>query len=370
MHHHNSLHYLLKNELNELYISVSIRFFVISMISIFIPIYLLKLGYPLKTVFLFYALLYFVHAILVIPVAKLGSKIGFKHLILLSTPLLISYFILLYTLPEYHWPIYGLAVLLGVKYSLFHTGLQVTFSKFSHKKSRGQELARLSIFRTLLSAAGPFLGGLVLTFLGFKALFIFGSILLVFSVIPLLYAKDTYGMSKFKIKDIFQKRKKRDLFGFIGFGLEAGVSHIVWPVFLFLTIVESYSILGLIATVSILFSVGFIYLAGKFSDINRRLVLKVGAIITTVIYFIKAVISTVLQAFLVDSLHGMGKTLAGVSFGALSFDKAKKDVRYIIFREVSINLSIAFLFVIMSFISNLIIGFFIGSFGSLLMLFF
>ena len=72
------------------------------------------------------------------------------------------------------------------------------------------------------------------------------------------------------------KRKKRDLLGFVGYGLHSGVNYLIWPIFLFLTIVENYSTLGLIASVSVLFSIIFIYLAGKLSDIKRKLVLRVG----------------------------------------------------------------------------------------------
>jgi len=51
--HHNFLHFLKNRELNELYATMAIKSFSISLIGIFIPIYLLNLGYTLQSVFSF-----------------------------------------------------------------------------------------------------------------------------------------------------------------------------------------------------------------------------------------------------------------------------------------------------------------------------
>ena len=85
-HHH--LNFLKNRELNELYISVAVKSFAVSMISIFIPIFLIKdLNYSLTSVLIFFAILSATHAIFVIPAAKIASKYGFKHSILYSVPI-------------------------------------------------------------------------------------------------------------------------------------------------------------------------------------------------------------------------------------------------------------------------------------------
>jgi len=75
MHHHNHfLHFLHNRELNELYASIALRSFALSMIGIFIPIYLLQEGYSLASVLIFFAVVTGIHAFGVFPAAKFSSR--------------------------------------------------------------------------------------------------------------------------------------------------------------------------------------------------------------------------------------------------------------------------------------------------------
>ena len=90
---HYNLHFLRNRELNELYISVAIKSFASSMITIFIPIFLLKLDYSLTHVLIFYAILNATHALFVIPAAKISSIYGYKPSLFFSIPILIVFYL-------------------------------------------------------------------------------------------------------------------------------------------------------------------------------------------------------------------------------------------------------------------------------------
>lgn len=365
--------YFLKNrELNELYISVAVKSFALSMISIFIPIFLLKLNYSFVNVLIFYAILNATHALFVIPATKISSKYGFKHSILYSTPILVIFYLALYTLKQFNWPIYLLAVIFGISNSLFWMGYHVDFSKFSDKKNRGKEVGMTNVVSLIFHALGPVTGGLILTFIGFKALFATVSVLLIASAIPLFFSKDIHESIPFSIKEIFKGQKIRDALAFAGYGIESGAFSVIWPIFIFFTILNNFTTLGLVFSLSILFSLIFTFIVAIFSDIHRRLVLRTGAVMNALIWGIRFFVKTIFQVFIIDSFYGMSQTLIHISFNALSYDKANKTniVKFIMFREMIIQTGRVILFAIMTFIATFTISFILGGGASLLYLFF
>ena len=369
-HHH--LHFLKNRELNELYISVAIKSFAVSTISIFIPIFLLNLNYSLTSVLIFYAILNATHALFVIPSAKISSKYGFKHSILFSIPILIIFYLALYTLEQFSWPIYLLAVIFGISNSLFWMGYHVDFSKFSDKKNRGKEVGMTKIVSLIFHALGPVIGGLILTFIGFEALFATVSVLLIASAIPLFFSKDIHEPILFSIKEIFKGQKIKNTLAFAGHGIESGISSVIWPIFIFFTILNNFATLGSVSSLSILFSLVFVFIVAKFSDIHRRLFLKIGSIMNALIWSIRFFIKTTFQVFIIDSFYGISQTLIHIPFDALSYDKANKSniVKFIVFREMIIQTGRVILFLVMTVIAALTTSFLFGGGASLLYLFF
>ena len=360
-HHH--LNFLKNRELNELYISVAVKSFAVSMISIFIPIFLIKdLNYSLTSVLIFFAILSATHAIFVIPAAKIASKYGFKHSILYSVPILIVFYFGLYTIEQFHWPIYLLAVIFGVNSALYWIGYHIDFSIISDRKNRGAEISTSKILSSVFLVLGPIIGGVVVTFLGFKALFIFVSLLLLASTIPLFFSKDIHKNVPLSIKEIFRGQKIKDSLVFLGHGIEGGASSIIWPIFIFFNILNSFTTLGFVFSLSLLSSSIFVFIICKFSDINRRLVLRIGALTNSIIWGVRFFIKTTFQVFIIDSFYGVSKASISIPFDALSYDKANKSkiTKFIMFRETMINTGSAILFLIMALLAKLTTGFLLG----------
>jgi MFS family permease len=360
------------DRIEELYIHISIRSFALSMISIFVPIYLLKLNYTLTSVFIFYALLNGVHALSILPAAKISSKIGCKHVIFFSIPFLVVFYFLLYTLELYHWPLYLLAIIFGVNQSLFWIGYHTGFSKFTNKNYRGEEISFAHIFKSIFSTIGPLTGGLILAFIGFKFLFVLVFLLLFLSTIPLFLSKDIHEPINFSVKQILTNQRIKNYLSFIGHGVETGLGTIIWPIYIFFAILNNFTVLGLVTSLSLLFSLIITFMIGKFSDARKRLVLRIGALLNAVIWAIKTFVRTTLQVFIIDSFYGITRTAISIPFDTLTYDKANKSklVEFIIFREIFIQLGRVMLFIGMIFATDLISGFIFGSGASFLYLLF
>ena len=107
----NNFHFFAQKELSEIYIAVIIRSLAISMIGLFIPIYMyVDLGYSISKIALFFIYYTMAFALLTVFVAKFSARYGFKHSMLISSFLTIIYLALLYYLKVglVHYSIVGI----------------------------------------------------------------------------------------------------------------------------------------------------------------------------------------------------------------------------------------------------------------------
>ena len=314
-----------------------------------------------------------IHALFVIPAARISSKFGFKHSILYSIPFAIVFYLMLYTIEIYNWPLYGLALIVGVHRALFWMGYHTDFSKFSKRKSRGKEIGIARMLNALFAVLGPVAGGLILTVFGFKILFVIVSLLLFASAVPLFFSKDIHEPVDFSLKQIFTDQKAKDGFAFAFYGIEGIAAGIIWPIFIFFTILNSYTALGLVATFSLFFSLIFTFVIARYSDVHRRLALKIGVLAHAFVWGAKLFVTNAFQVYIADSFHGITRTFKGIPFEALSYDKANKSksmVEFIVFREIFINVGAAVFAFLIALSFNYTTSFMVGGLATLLQLLF
>jgi len=371
---HRVFHFLKNRELNELYASIAIRSFAISLIGIFIPIYLYQIGYSFSLIFFFFALAA-LFKLFIFPSAKISYKIGLKHSMLLSMPFLIIFFVLMFSLERFNWSIWFVTIFLGIHTALFWFSYHTDFSKFSIKKSRGKQVGTAKIVVALASVLGPVAGGLILAFFGFKVLFILVSFLLIASTFPLFLSKEVHEPLKFSLRGFFRKQKIKNVLAYMGNGIESRIGTIIWPLFVFIFIFgEKYVSLGALSSVALTFSVLSTFIISKFSDLNLKNLIKGGAIFNSVVWFAKSFVVTPVQVFISDAFYGISATSMYISFDALTYNKANKINRanIIIQREVYISLGGALFLFVLAFFTDQIIEIFRygGPLSSLMQFFF
>lgn len=113
MHRFVVLSILKKHELSELYVMMALRSLAMSLISIFVPIYLYTLGYGIPSI-----ILYFITAsatmVVLCPVsAKISSKVGIKHGMLFAFFLYFLHYVMLATLGANSQLFFATAVAFG-----------------------------------------------------------------------------------------------------------------------------------------------------------------------------------------------------------------------------------------------------------------
>lgn len=380
-HHNPSTHlgYNLKREISELYVSVAIKNFAAGMVVIFTPIYLyIKFDGSLSKVLIYFSALSFLISIFSPLGMKIMKKVGVKHAILLSIPLLIAFFIVLINL-DYHFLFIPLSLLLYVVYNIsFWPALHADFVRFSSSKKRGVQVSFMRIIGTASVVVAPFVGGLIIVKFGFAALFTVASILLLLSVVPLFLSKEVHEINSFSYKNLFKytfkETDKKVRLALASLGAERSINAIFWPIFIF-TIGINVKSLGALTSGAIMFGLLTSIFVGRLTDKGKqKKLLKLGVIFTALAYILKIFVKTDLQAFWTHSFYRTSNEMLSVPFFALFYNWISKDRdtmdKNIIFREVMHNLGrggvLALFSLLALFVSNVALFFIAAAIAILL----
>jgi hypothetical protein len=363
-------------ELNEIFAYMSLRSFAIALISIFIPIYLYKMGFTLAELMLFYVSIYVVELLAEYLVANLIKKVGPKHLMALSIPLLITHFAQLLTLNIISWPILSMGITGGLALSLFWQSYHYDFSRSKHREKTSAEIGKLYIVNAVLGASAPFIGGFIATKFNISWVFTTAIILFIIAVAVLFKTKDnnfrrgTLTLSNIRIREI-----ARDLLAYGGSTIEVSSAGVIWPLFLFL-LVKSYESVGAITSAALVVTVVVTYYISKKSDQGKRITyLKIGGLLNGIISIIKAFTASVLQAYGVSVAKSFASSIQAAPFCSEYYIHADEEKRseYIFLMESAVDLARISFFLLLfglSFVlpikTVLVTGLVIGGFGAFL----
>ncbi|MBU2496781.1 MAG: MFS transporter [Nanoarchaeota archaeon] len=367
------LHFIKHRELNEIYLSIALRFFALSMIGIFLPVYFLfDLGFSLELVMYFFIIFSVFFAISAFIGAKIATKIGFKHAILLSIPFLIAFFLLLPLLETYRIPLFLLAAIGAFSHGLYWIGHHTDLAKFTAKKKRVKQVGWSFFINSAATLLGPLVGGLILTYFNFTILFTVGSIILLASTIPLFFSKEFYEKFPFSVKKVFKRGTIRDALTFISQGMEIGAAGVLWPIFIFF-ILGQYFVLGIIGTISGAVGALSCLFAGTFSEkVGKRTAIRIGAFSLSALWFLRVIVQTVTHVY-VMTFFSFLQTFSYVPLDTLAYNKARfsrRIVEFLVFREIFLNLGRVIIYLFMLITASYIASFIFTGVAQVLLLLF
>jgi len=375
MNHHNEhlwWRYFPHKELTQIYISAAIRAFAISIISLFVPLYLyVEMNFSLEQTLYFFIFYAVVFAISSPFAAKLASYLGPKHVILLSVPFYLFFIVSLYFLPTIKTPLLLIGSLLGLSQSLYWMGMHLVFTKVSDHKHRGEEVGKRKGISVLATMFGPLIGGTLIKFIGFKLVFLLASLLLVCSALFLFLSKEKHLAYHFSFRSLIDKRHWRNSLFFTARGTHVIAAGVIWPLFIFF-ILNDYLSLGIVGFLLSGISALLIILMGKYSDhTKKRKIIRYLAGFESLAWFLKAFVNTVAQVFGVTIFGALTFGTMEAPLGALEYDKAKGDVAgYFVNREIFICLGRILLLVFVIMVDSLSAGLIFNGFANLAVLLF
>lgn len=297
------------DELSEVYIAMMFRSLSMSLTGIFVPLYMLKLGYPATEVIMIEFWYFFVRfTFFDIFSGFLVSRIGPKHTILYGNGLLIMSSSLFLTLPYIHWPIWLLGAAMGGASSIFWIPFHTDFARINHKKHGGKELGYVNIMNKVGGILGPLVGGIVATLFGGQYMFLVAMILLIAGGMPLLRtAEPMPTKQKLDLFNIKLGRMKSDYFSYMMYGIDGTASGVLWPLWLGLFVLvggAAYAKLGILASITVVASIASAFTIGKLIDKHKgRLLLRSGATANSVLHLFRPFITTYPGALLVNTAN-------------------------------------------------------------------
>ncbi len=276
------------SELSELYLSSMFRNLALSLIGIFVPIYLYEIGYSVPEIFLFLAISPLLRLAIDPITGKLIAKYGPKHILMSSYLFQVVSLLLLLTLPSADWPLVFIGLWWGLASSCFYLAYYVDFASINHVEKEGREIGHLTVLEKIGGALGPLVGGVVATFFGAQYTILASITIFVLAAIPLIFTKDlNMGIKAVEFKKAPFSRIKKHSLALVSFVVENVLSVTLWPFYVavFIFTEGTYAAVGTVVSASFFAAILSAMAIGSLVDKNRggRL-LKWGVVVNTTVH--------------------------------------------------------------------------------------
>ena len=198
-HNHFEINKMLHSPMTKIYIFQAIMTFIKSLIGIFVPVYLYKVGFSIAEILLYSMAIGLTYLILIPTSIKIIKKLGFKYTLLITIPIYFTHILVLNFL-ETSIIFYHLAWLsFGTYMAFFWPAMHSEIAMNGSSKHRASQMGTLQILTTLFATLAPLVGGLVLEVSSYYVLLVISSIILFIGIIPLIVSKDIKLASTFGI---------------------------------------------------------------------------------------------------------------------------------------------------------------------------
>lgn len=248
LHSRHNLHpRFQQGELTKLYWSQIITTLADGLVAIFIPIFLLTLGYKLSQVLLYMIMFgaFCVPALYIM--LKLVTKIGANRVMGLANMGQVVFMVLLITLPTHHWPLLVLAIVAACVNTAYWPAFHANFALSRTPEKAGKQL---SYFYVLMAAAGalaPTIGGLLATYVSISLVYAIAAGLFLLAALPMFSGSEVVKPVDFRLARLKGLDIKADLLAYGGWAFIETTEEVVWPIMIFL-IVSTYAGVGLLSS--------------------------------------------------------------------------------------------------------------------------
>ncbi len=364
------------SKLGPLYSNQVWRGIAFSLFGVFVPIYLLNLGYSLNIVFIYFLIQHTTTLVFTQVNILLSKKIGYKPQMMFSILFVILFLLMLRFLEDFSIPVYLLAFVVGLNDAFYFTPLHGYFTRLTETGERGTKLSNFMSFGKFASLIAPIAGGLIAAYFGFNLLFYLSLVFIIISVFPLFKLENYKPTSKLKMKRIKELASTHKAYfaGEIFDSIKSEVEGLIWPIFVYLALKNFISV-GQIAFVVGFGSILFTLFAGRYHDRKSKyFLMKLGAVLYAIVWILRIYTDSLLILYFVSLGAGFFALMMNLSFNALFYDKAaeNKDVdEFIWFREIPTFIGRVFLWTVLILVSDkFTVSFVLAALASLFFLFF
>ncbi|MGB3023578.1 MAG: MFS transporter [Candidatus Saccharimonadales bacterium] len=304
------------SEMAELYASRVLRTLAVSMVSIFIAIYLYQNGYGLTFIMFYFAGYFVLRGVLAWPFAYLVARIGPKHATLISNLLYVPALLLFAIAPDY-----GLSAIIiagvtqALSVTLYDISYLVGFSKVRHEGHSGKELGYMHMLEQIAKGISPVIGGFIAYWFGPQATLVAASITFGMAALPLLVTPEPVRTHQ---QITFHGLQLRQLWGGlvaqVAVGFDFVASGFMWSLLVGLSIfgISSntiYAQLGVLSSITIVVGVASAKVIGLLVDKHRsRELMKAGVVADSMTHILRLFAATPFGVLMINIFNEISTT--------------------------------------------------------------
>ncbi|MCK4539680.1 MFS transporter [Candidatus Parcubacteria bacterium] len=326
------IRHAIHNRYYDLVIADTLRSAALSMVALFVPLFLLKKGYEIGAIAVYYLCFYILSTIGHYVLLKVINKIGIKKSLIISYAAEIIFCVVLYNYEKisvaFGDNFYFLFLIIPavVAVVFYWTAHHIYFFVSTHVKNEGVKLGFLYAIPAILTIFTPFLGGFLITTLGFKLTFVVSAILLIFASAVLFLSKSIKARVDIQTDKIFDFYRDNKNWIYFVEGVDYFAAGIIWPIYMFFMSISFLSI-GFIYIFANIAYVVSCYVSGKISDkIGTRNLGRAGVIGHAASLALRAFSERVLSMSIALTLGGLFTGAMQVSLESAFFKHSHKNI--------------------------------------------
>ncbi|MCK5510033.1 MFS transporter [Candidatus Parcubacteria bacterium] len=329
---YHSIRHAIHSRYYDLVIADTLRSAALSMVVLFVPLFLLEKGYEIGIVAVYYLSFYILSIIGHYALLKVINRIGIKKSLVISYATEIIFCVVLYNYEKlagaFGNNFYFLFLIIpAVAAAVFYwTAHHIYFFASSHAKNEGAKLGFLYAIPTVLAIFMPFLGGFLITAFGFKLTFVISIILLILASFVLFLSRSINARIDIQTEKIFDFYKDNKNWIYFIQGVDFFVAGIIWPIYMFVMSISFLS-MGFIYIFANAADAVSCYVSGKISDkIGTRNLGRFGVIVHAISLALRAFSEKVFSMSIILTLGGLSSAAMQVSLDSAFYKHSHKNI--------------------------------------------
>lgn len=328
-YHHHRFDKFLPSDFWLFELSIWMHVLARSLITVFVPILMIKIGYEIGEV-MFY---YFTYTVFVAPLNFFAGwttrKIGARFTIILGTIATIAFFISFSQLTPDNWPLLILLAIFAAFYDTFYWVAHLFLFIKSNQETAdaGKNTGILYIVKKLGALLGPAFGALILIFSNQQILIVASIVIFILSIIPLLKVddfKDKPETRRLPFKEFFKPlREKKNYISVALYSMHISAEYVLWPIFIFMLFGTIKSVAAVPIIVSITAMV-FSYFASKVQRCDREKMIIIGSALVAIVWLLRITTDTTLLFYISVFLMGLFSLLISLPLDSNLFTRGKE----------------------------------------------
>jgi len=299
-----------------------------SLIAVFIPVLLLKVGFSIPNIILFFFLFNFFDVPLNLVARWLVIHVGAMRTITLAIFAEIVYFLFLYFAKLDWFTFLGLALSWAVYDSFYWVAHWFVFNEcVKVRQGTGKQVSTLAIIRRFGGLISPGVGAAFLVFLSKDYLIVITILFFIAALIPLSRMKLTHKKPSAK-RNVFSffrnKTNKLNCISIFFHGLHEQTEGVLFPLFIFVVFqsIESVGALPMVAAVA---SIIFTFYIGRLSDkFDKNKLIMLGCFIGLAVWVTRLSFPTLSVAYMSVLVTGLLSVIINVPLDSKLIEAGKK----------------------------------------------